>query len=93
MLICFCGLARTFTTEIVQNGNILTDGNPRAEFELFEEWDVHQFNDDGMQMCKEFRRRAISNCMSHTIGNTEMGSTDLSLTECISALAFDHVST
>ena len=55
MLICFCGLARTFTTEIVQNGNILTDGNPRAEFELFEEWDVHQFNDDGMQMCKEFR--------------------------------------
>ena len=55
LLICFCGLARAFTTEIVQNGNILTDGNPRAEFELFEEWDVHQFNDDGMQMCKEFR--------------------------------------
>ena len=50
MLICVCGLAGTFTTEIVQNGNILTDGNPRAEFELFEEWDVHQFNDDGMQM-------------------------------------------
>ena len=72
MLICVCGLAGTFTTDIVQNGNILTDGNPRAEFE-FEEWNVHQFNDDGTQMCKEFRRRAISNCMSHTIGNTEMG--------------------
>ena len=90
LLICFCGLARTFTTEIVQNGNILTDGNPRAEFELFEEWDVHQFNDDGKQMCKEFRRRAISNCMSHAIGNTATGFTTLSLEECISS--FDHVS-
>ena len=89
MLICVCGLAGTFTTEIVQNGNILTDGNPRAEFELFEEWDVHQFNDDGTQMCKEFRRRAISNCMSHAIGNTATGFARLSLQECISA--FDHV--
>ena len=89
LLICFCGLARAFTTEIVQNGNILTDGNPRAEFE-FDEYDVHQFNDDGMQMCKEFRRRAISNCMSHAIGNTATGFTDLSLEECISS--FDHVS-
>ena len=89
LLICFCGLARTFTTEIVQNGNILTDGNPRAEFE-FDEYDVHQFNDDGMQMCKEFRRRAISNCMSHAIGNTATGFTTLSLEECISS--FDHVS-
>ena len=60
MVLCFCALAKTFTTEIVQNGNILTDGNSRAEFD-FNERDVHQFNDDGMQMCKEFRRRAISN--------------------------------
>jgi len=89
LLICFCGLARTFTTEIVQNGNILTDGNPRAEFE-FDEYDVHQFNDNGMQICKEFRRRAISNCMSHAIGNTATGFTDLSLEECISS--FDHMS-
>ena len=89
LLICFCGLARTFTTEIVQNGNILTNGNSRAKFE-FEEWDVHQFNDDGKQMCKEFRRRAISNCMSHAIGNTATGFTTLSLEECISS--FDHVS-
>ena len=89
LLICFCGLARTFTTEIVQNGNILTNGNSRAKFE-FEEWDVHQFNDDGKQMCKEFRRRAISNCMSHAIGNTATGFTALSLEECISS--FDHVS-
>ena len=89
LLICFCGLARTFTTEIVQNGNILTNGNSRAKFE-FEEWDVHQFNDDGKQMCKEFRRRAISNCMSHAIGNTATGFTTLSLEECISS--FDHMS-
>ena len=89
LLICFCGLARAFTTEIVQNGNILTDGNPRAEFE-FREYVEHQFNNDGMQMCKEFRRRAISNCMSHAIGNTATGFTDLSLEECISS--FDHVS-
>ena len=89
MLLWFCGLARTFTTEIVQNGNILTNGNSRAKFE-FEEWDVHQFNDDGKQMCKEFRRRAISNCMSHAIGNTATGFTTLSLEECISS--FDHVS-
>ena len=82
LLICFCGLARTFTTEIVQNGNILTDGNPRAEFE-FREYKEHQFNNDGMQMCKEFRRRAISNCMSNAIGNTATWFTDLSLEECI----------
>ena len=89
LLICFCGLARTFTTEIVQNGNILTDGDSRSDFR-FKEWDVHQFNDDGKQMCKEFRRRAISNCMSHAIGNTATGFTALSLEECISS--FDHVS-
>ena len=41
LLICFCGLARTFTTEIVQNGNILTDGNPRAGFEFNEYVEHH----------------------------------------------------
>ena len=57
-------MARTFTTEIVQDGNILTDGNSRNEFN-FVESDVHQFNGDGTRVCTEFRRRAISNCMSH----------------------------
>ena len=84
MLVCFCALARTFVTDIVRDGNSLIDGDNRGEFE-FVGRDKHQFNDDGTQMCKEFRRRAISNCMSHTIGNTEMGFTDLSLTECCSA--------
>ena len=78
LLLCFCSLAGTFITDVTQVGEFLVEG-ARRDGMYFNEWDVHQFNDYGTRMCKEFRRRAIAHCMSSTN----------SLATCV--VAFDNI--
>ena len=71
VLLCFCQLGGGFDTDVIfqdssylQDGGYLVDGDMRVErsrdLDIF---DTHEFNNHGIGMCKEFRRRALANCV------------------------------
>ena len=65
LLMCFCQLGGGFDTDVVlQDGVYLVDGDVRVERSgKVDVIDTHEFNNHGIGMCKEFRRRALANCV------------------------------
>ena len=65
LLVCFCQLGGGFDTDVVlQDGVYLVDGDVRVERSGdVDVCDKHEFNNHGIGMCKEFRRRALANCV------------------------------
>ena len=59
---CFCQLGGGFDTDVVlQDGVYLVDGDVRVERSgKVDVIDTHEFNNHGIGMCKEFRRRALA---------------------------------
>ena len=50
---------------VFQDGGYLVDGSTRVERSGdLDVYDSHEFNNHGIDMCKEFRRRALANCVS-----------------------------
>ena len=63
---CFCQLAGGFDTDVVlQDDGHLIDGGMRVKrSEKQDIFNTHEFKNDGIEICKEFRRRALANCVS-----------------------------
>ena len=91
---CFCQLAGGFDTHVVlQDDGHLIDGGMRVErSEKQDIFNTHEFNGHGIGMCKEFRRRALANCVRSTDSGTGFVATSTSqdrLSRCMSY--FDHL--
>ena len=96
VLMCFCQLGGGFDTDVIfqdssylQDGGYLVDGDVRVkrsgDVDIF---NTHEFNNHGIGMCKEFRRRALANCVRS--GSQELPSApEERLHKCMSY--FDHL--
>ena len=90
VLMCFCQLGGGFDTDVIfQDSSYLVDGDVRVkrsgDVDIF---NTHEFNNHGIGMCKEFRRRALANCVRS--GSQELPSApEERLHKCMSY--FDHL--
>lgn len=88
LLLCFCQLGGGFDTDVIfHQGHYLVDGNARVDrtgnLDVF---DTHEFNEDGLTMCKELRRRALAHCIRAL---DDQSSASQKLPTCMSL--FDHL--